>query len=46
LPCPPGTGSLPASGGPASAGFLVPIFALPLILGAVPYLVRLVRRRR
>jgi membrane peptidoglycan carboxypeptidase len=48
LPCvtPAGVGSLPASGGPVGAGFLVPIFALPLILGAVPYLVRLVRRRR
>jgi membrane peptidoglycan carboxypeptidase len=49
LPCvtPAGAvGSPVASGGPVSAGFLVPVFALPLILGAVPYLVRLVRRRR
>jgi len=49
LPCvtPPGTAGLDlGSGGPVSAGFLVPIFGLPLILGAVPYLVRLVRRRR
>jgi membrane peptidoglycan carboxypeptidase len=43
---PPGTGSLDSTVGTAAAGFLVPIFGLPLILGAVPYLVRLVRRRR
>jgi hypothetical protein len=42
----PGTGSLDSTVGTAAAGFLVPIFGLPLILGAVPYLVRLVRRRR
>jgi len=28
------------------AGFLVPVFALPLLLGAVPYLARFARRRR
>jgi hypothetical protein len=48
LPCPstPGsTGSLSHAGDPFAAAFLVPVFGLSLLLGTVPYVVRLSRRR-
>jgi membrane peptidoglycan carboxypeptidase len=43
---PPGTtGSISPAGDPMTAGFLVPVFGLSLLLGMVPYLLRLARRR-
>jgi hypothetical protein len=34
-----------AGGGPVDAAVFVPLFAVPLVGGLVPYLVRLARRR-
>ena len=48
FPCftPPGA-PVTYTGTPAiDAGFLVPVFALPVLLGAAPYLARFARRRR
>ncbi len=48
LPCPSVSGSTdsaPMAGDPVAAGFLVPVFGLSLLLGMVPYLLRLARRR-
>jgi len=43
-PTPPGTTMLD-SGTPTDAAALIPVFAVPLILGATPYVARLARRR-
>jgi hypothetical protein len=34
------------AGAPLNTAVLVPLFAVPLVMGVVPFLVRLVRRRR
>jgi membrane peptidoglycan carboxypeptidase len=54
FPCPGGGGggngdsTVPTAGGgtPIDAGLLVPAFAVPIVVGAAPYALRLARRRR
>jgi hypothetical protein len=48
IPCDPDEGATApvAGGGPVDAAVFVPLFAVPLVGGLVPYLVRLARRRR
>jgi peptidoglycan glycosyltransferase len=47
FPCDPDEGATApvAGGGPVDAAVFVPLFAVPLVGGLVPYLVRLARRR-
>jgi membrane peptidoglycan carboxypeptidase len=42
----PGSGLAPPAPGSTEVATLLPVFGLPLVLGAVPYLARLFRRRR
>jgi peptidoglycan glycosyltransferase len=46
-PCTPGQALMPreTAGEPLNAGLLLPVFAVPLVAGVAPYLVRLARRR-
>jgi membrane peptidoglycan carboxypeptidase len=50
FPCPSGGGGgngfITDSGTPIGTGILVPVFSVPVVAGAVPYLIRAVRRRR
>jgi membrane peptidoglycan carboxypeptidase len=49
FPCPSdggGSGFNTDSGTPIGTGILVPVFSVPVVAGAVPYLIRAVRRRR